>query len=506
MLRRVVGKPVMQQRIRFCSTEDGVRIAYATVGSGPALIFAQWISHLELEWEEPRIRDFWETIGRHHMVVRYDKHGCGLSDRNRTDFSLDSEIRPIEAIVKELGLESFVLWGQGGGAVPAIGYAVRFPDRVSHLVLSNPGTGILLGGILGGDVSPDTFRALMLSNSRIAQLAWAEGMLGNSFDAASLQWYLRYRQEAVTPEIHAQLLLTYRWHTDVRDLLPKVSVPTLVAHYRNNRMMAFEAGRETAAGIPGARFVPLEGNAHLFFFSDTRPLLRAIAEFLGDPPEEAERPSTDVAKVPSAPEAVQGIFSKEGEFWTIACRGEVFRLRDVRGLVYIAYLLGHPREEFHVLSLASKSGGKQGAVDELAEPASEEQATQSDLTVGRMGDAGEMLDAQAKAAYKRRTAELREQLEEARELNQLELVDRLEDEIEDVGRELSRAVGLGGRDRRAASAAERARINVTRAIKIALERIAEHNPALAALLTSSIRTGTFCSYTPDSRLPASWQL
>ena len=117
-----------------------------------------------------------------------------------------------------------------------------------------------------------------------------------------------------------------------------------------------------------------------------------------------------------------------------------------------------------------------------------------------------MLDGQAKAAYKRRTAELREQLEEARELNQLELVDRLEDEIETLGRELSRAVGLGGRDRRAASASERARINVTRAIKIALERIAEHNPGLATLLTSSIRTGTFCSYTPDSRLPPSWQL
>ena len=123
-----------------------------------------------------------------------------------------------------------------------------------------------------------------------------------------------------------------------------------------------------------------------------------------------------------------------------------------------------------------------------------------------MGDAGEMLDAQAKAAYKRRTAELREQLEEARELNQLERVDQLEEEIEAVGRELSRAVGLGGRDRRASSASERARINVTRAIKVALERIAEHNPALATLLTSGIRTGTFCTYTPDSRLPTSWQL
>jgi hypothetical protein len=142
----------------------------------------------------------------------------------------------------------------------------------------------------------------------------------------------------------------------------------------------------------------------------------------------------------------------------------------------------------------------------LAESATEGEAAQSGLTVGRIGDAGEMLDAQAKAAYKRRVTELREQLEEARERNQFEVVERLEDEIETIGRELSRAVGLGGRDRRAASSSERARINVTRAIKVALERIAEHNPELATLLTSSIRTGTFCSYTPDSCLPRSWQL
>jgi pimeloyl-ACP methyl ester carboxylesterase len=497
----------MQQRIGFCSTADGARIAYATVGTGPALIFVQWGSHLELEWEEPRVREFWETIGQHHMIVRYDRHGCGLSDRNRSDFSLDSEVRTIEAIVKELGLKSFVLWGQGGGAAPAIAYAVKSPDRVSHLILSNPGTSISLGGALGGDVNPDTFRALVLSNYRMSSLALAEAALGSSLDASSLQWYFRIRHESVTAEMQAQLL-TFSWNSsrDVLDLLPKVSVPTLVAHYRNNRMMAFEAGRQAAAGIPGARFVPLEGDAHLFFFNDTRPLRRAITEFLGDPIEEAERPSTDAAKVPSAPDAVEGIFRKEGEFWTIASRGEIFRLKDVRGLAYIAYLLGQPGEEFHVLSLASRTGGKQSEADELAEPAAEEQAAQSDLTVGRMGDAGEMLDAQAKTAYRRRTADLREQLEEARELNQLELVDRLEDEIETLGRELSRAVGLGGRDRRAASASERARINITRAIKIALERIAEHNPALATLLTGSIRTGTFCSYTPDSRLPASWQL
>ena len=129
----------MEQRIGFCSTADGVRIAYATVGTGPAVVVAWYApSHLGLEWEEPRVRDFWETIGRHHLVVRYDKHGCGLSDRNRTDFSLESEVRTIEAIVKQLRLNSFVLWGQGAsGTAAAITYALEFPDRISRLILCN---------------------------------------------------------------------------------------------------------------------------------------------------------------------------------------------------------------------------------------------------------------------------------------------------------------------------------------------------------------------------------
>jgi hypothetical protein len=128
-------------------------------------------------------------------------------------------------------------------------------------------------------------------------------------------------------------LWTLWWNMDVRDLLPKVSMPTLVVHYRNDRFIPFEAGRELAAGIPGARFVPLEGDAHLFYFGDTGPLRRAIAEFLGDPLEDAVGFSADSSKFPSSPQAAQGVLRKEGEFWTVACWGEVFRLRDVRGRV-----------------------------------------------------------------------------------------------------------------------------------------------------------------------------
>jgi hypothetical protein len=371
------------------------------------------------------------------------------------------------------------------------------------LVLSNtnPGTGLFLGG----DLSLDTYRALVLSDWRMASLALTERALGNSFDASSQQWRVRTWEEGVTAEMAAQLLTAF-WNIDVRDLLPKVSVPTLVVHYRNNRLMAFEAGRKVAAGIQGARFVPLPGDAHYFYFGDTKPLLRAIAEFLGDPIEEDRQPDLDSPKSQFTPEAQAGIFRREGEFWSISPWGEVFRLKDVRGLAHIAYLLGHPKQEFHVLSLASTTEGKESGTEASGEPSNEDQTANADLTVGRMGDAGEMLDPQAKAAYKRRIAELREQLEDVRQRNRSEVVDRIEDEIETLGQELSRAVGLGGRDRRAASASERARINVTRAIKIALERIAEHSALFATILAKSIRTGTFCSYTPDSRLPASWQL
>ena len=182
----------MQQRIRFCSTADGVRIAYATVGTGPALLVAlSGVSHLELEWEEPRVRDFWETIGQHHMVVRYDRHGCGLSDRNRTDFSLDSEIRTIEAIVKELGLKSFVLWGQRHGAAPAIGYAVKFPDRVSHLILCNAQRSMARRSCRGR--RPQESRRL----SRAGAVELADGLTGTGGDDA--RELVRCRFAAMVP-------------------------------------------------------------------------------------------------------------------------------------------------------------------------------------------------------------------------------------------------------------------------------------------------------------------
>ncbi|MGA9306592.1 MAG: AAA family ATPase, partial [Candidatus Sulfotelmatobacter sp.] len=165
-------------------------------------------------------------------------------------------------------------------------------------------------------------------------------------------------------------------------------------------------------------------------------------------------------------------------------------------------MLGNPREEIHSLDLLSGLGAHFTPESTPAETS----ATDTDLSVGRLGDAGEMLDSKAKQDYRRKLLELRENLQDARDRGNVERAEEIESEIEFLAREISRAVGLGGRDRRAGSAAERARLNVTRAIRAALQKISEHHQALAEVLEKSIKTGSYCSYAPSPRSQIQWQL
>lgn len=182
------------------------------------------------------------------------------------------------------------------------------------------------------------------------------------------------------------------------------------------------------------------------------------------------------------------VFRQEGEFWTVAFEGTAFRLKDTKGLHYIAALLRGPERELHALDLVVSHGTVDGQA----------------LPVG--GDAGAVLDAEAKAQYKARLDELDDELREAERWNDAERTARARDEREMLAHELAGALGLGGRDRRAASDAERARINVTRAIRSVIDRIAENSPPLAQHFEATLRTGTFCSYTPDPRVTLRWDL
>jgi hypothetical protein len=213
---------------------------------------------------------------------------------------------------------------------------------------------------------------------------------------------------------------------------------------------------------------------------------------------------------PSFRAAQKGIFRKEGEFWTVGYGGKAFRLKDSKGLGYLAHLLRHPAAEFHVLDLVGGIAG-QREEDETTQsvqglPRGAEDLEKPGIHITSLGDAGEKLDEQAKVAYRRRLSELREELEEARELGNVERAEQVEGEIDALTRELSRAVGLGGRNRRAASASERARQSITKTIKAVIERITESDAALGDIFARCIKTGTFCSYQPDPDFRIAWEL
>jgi tetratricopeptide (TPR) repeat protein len=210
-------------------------------------------------------------------------------------------------------------------------------------------------------------------------------------------------------------------------------------------------------------------------------------------------PATEAA---AASAASRNVFRREGEYWTVAYDGSVVRVKDTKGLRHLAQLLTHPGREFHAADLeaADHQPARAAPLGPRERAADAELAVRPDL-----GDAGELLDATAKAAYKARLEELQTELDEAEGFNDPARAARARQEMDFLVGELARAVGLGGRDRRAASHAERARLNATRAIRVAMANLARVNPSLGRHLASTIRTGRYCSYTPDPRVPISWE-
>jgi hypothetical protein len=188
------------------------------------------------------------------------------------------------------------------------------------------------------------------------------------------------------------------------------------------------------------------------------------------------------------------LFCREGDYWSIAFAGHTLRLKDSKGLHYLSHLLRHPGQEFHALDLVQGGGLPH-----------QERRTRDH---GPATTDHPLLDRQAKAAYTRRLADLRDELREAEEFNDLGRAAKARAELEFITRQLSAAVGLGlgGRNRKTGAAAERARLLVTQRIKAALKKIGEHHPTLSRHLRTSVRTGYFCSYTPDQQPPVRWLL
>jgi class 3 adenylate cyclase len=278
----------MEQQIRFCKASDGVRIAYATVGQGPPLVrVLGWFTHLEHEWENPMWRSFIDGMSANRLLVRYDGRGIGLSDRRVTDYSPEAHVRDLEAVLDAVGLERVALYALSQGGPTAIVYAVRHPERVSHLILY--GSFARMSWFLDSEEGRKRFEvgvALMRhgwGSDVPAYRQFFTGLFMPDADGEGIRWFNEL-QRVSTSGKNAAALFSAQRDIDVTQLLPQVRVPTLVVHCRGDAAVPFEAGRDLATAIPGARFLPLDSRNHSLQPHEpaAEVFQKAADEFLGE--------------------------------------------------------------------------------------------------------------------------------------------------------------------------------------------------------------------------------
>jgi pimeloyl-ACP methyl ester carboxylesterase/DNA-binding CsgD family transcriptional regulator len=235
------------------------------------------VSHLELDWQDADFRRFWEGIADGYTLIRYDRVGVGMSDRTLrdSDLTLDGEVAMLRALVDELGFERVSLIGGSSGSCTAVAFAAAFPERVERLVLYGAyadGTGLTPPGV--GDAILGAIQAHWGLGSRLLGDIFLGGATADEHER-----FGRLQRESATAETAAAVLaLVYR--LDVRDYLGLVRSPTLVVHRRDDRAVPYRLGREVAAAIPGASFIPLTGSAHFPWHGDADAVVRACREML----------------------------------------------------------------------------------------------------------------------------------------------------------------------------------------------------------------------------------
>jgi DNA-binding winged helix-turn-helix (wHTH) protein/pimeloyl-ACP methyl ester carboxylesterase len=277
-------EPSARQEIRFCVADDKVRLAYSNIGAGNPLVkVANCFNHLDFEWESPIWRHWVRDLAKGHSIVRYDGRCNGLADWDVEDVSFNAWVHDLETVVDAAGLPKFALMGISQGAAVAIAYAVRHPERVSHL--------ILCGGYARGVLHRDRPEAVEVRRAleTLVQLNWGKHNPGFFQLVTNLyipecstvedqEWFKELQLKSVSP---ANLVKFMRACDDinVRPLLSSVSVPTLIFHSDRDRIAPPEEGRILAAEIPGARFVPLPSANHLLLAAE--PAWKTFREELG---------------------------------------------------------------------------------------------------------------------------------------------------------------------------------------------------------------------------------
>ncbi len=280
-----IAAPAERQLVHYCHASDGTRLAYAIAGQGPPLVkAANWLSHLEYDWESPVWHHLLAGLADNHTVIRYDPRGTGLSDWDLSTLSLDAWVSDLEAVVEAASVERFPLLGISQACAISIAYAVKHPERVSHLILYG---GFALGAALRSPDEAQKREAMTTlvrlewgaDNAAIRQMFAAEFMPGATREQADT---FNELQRRTTSAEGAYRYLETTATFDVRALLPKVRTPTLVMHCRGDIRVSIDAGRRMADGIPGASFVELDGINHILLEQDraTRQFFEEIDRFL----------------------------------------------------------------------------------------------------------------------------------------------------------------------------------------------------------------------------------
>lgn len=299
----------MDQRIGYCTTEDGVRIAYAVSGTGPALVrVGNWYTHLQHDRELSGWSAMLRALEKRFQLVRYDVRGTGLSDRFPAEISLATFVRDLEAVVDSLKLERFALLGISQGGAVGIHYALKRPERVSHVILLNA---LVRGaafreGVGQGAEMVQAMRALIRrgwgSDDPSFRAIFTTQMMPTATPEQAQKWN-ELERVAVAPEIAERIFAAVHSEINILDRVSELRVPALVLHVRDDRRVPFEEGRLLAAHTPGARFVPLPGVNHVILPQDEALgiVVREICGFVG------------VAPASTVAQGIQNLGSSVGE-------------------------------------------------------------------------------------------------------------------------------------------------------------------------------------------------
>jgi len=284
------------QHVRYCAARDGTRLAYSVTGSGPPLVkTANWLNHIEHDWNSPLWRHWLEELTRGHSLIRYDERGNGLSDWDTPDLSFEAFVDDLECVADCLELEQFDLLAISQGAAVAVAFAVRHPHRVRRLIILN---GYAAGWAVRADPAELARREAMLT---LTQVGWGADnsayrqLFTNVYvpEASPKQmgWFNDMQRLSASPE-NAVRLQRVLASIDVRPLLSQVQTPTLIFHSRHDQAVPFSQGEELAAAIPGAGFIPLESRNHILLA--TEPAWAMFAELSRDFLDSGEPPAATV--------------------------------------------------------------------------------------------------------------------------------------------------------------------------------------------------------------------